>query len=108
VQREEANREGEGEMGEAMNAVLPHDQFHANRSPGMGGSDAAPALNLSDHRTALDVYLEKKGQAAPFEDNNATRWGRLIEPVLRQQYAERTGRVVTQPREMLRHPKSPS
>lgn len=92
-------------MGEAMNAVLVEDKFHANRLTGLGGSDAAPSMGLSGHRTALDVYLEKRGQLQRFEDTNATRWGRLIEPVLRQQYAERTGHVVTQPREMLRHPK---
>lgn len=93
-------------MGEAMSALLlDEEKFHANRLTGLGGSDAAPAMGLSDYRTALDVYLEKKGQLQRFEDTNATRWGRLIEPVLRQQYAERTGHVVTQPREMLRHPK---
>ena len=33
------------------------------------------------------------------------KWGRALEPVIRQEYAEATGRVVLQPSDMLRHPK---
>lgn len=82
-------------------------KFHDDRATGIGGSDAAAVLGLSQYKTALDVYLEKTGQAAPFEDTAATKWGRLLEPAVRQEYAERTGRVVTQPKEMLRCTKYP-
>lgn len=85
-------------------SALPQE-FHENRRTGIGGSEAAASLGLSERTTALHVYLSKRGELAPSEDNAATLWGRLLEPVVRQHYAERTGRVVTQPREMLRHPK---
>lgn len=87
-----------------MNAIV---KFHAERMTGIGGSDAAAAMGLSEWKTPLDVYLEKKGLAAPFEDTAATKWGRLLEPAVRQEYAERTGRIVTQPKDMIRSAKYP-
>lgn len=83
------------------------ESFHHDRTTGLGGSDAAPALGMSERATALDVYLMKRGEVLPFEDNNATLWGRLLEPVVRQHYAERTGYTVTQPAKMLRSEKYP-
>lgn len=87
-----------------MNAVVDQ-QFHQDRLTGIGGSEAAAALGVSDRYTALDLFLMKRGAVMPFEDNAATRWGRLLEPVVRQHYAERTGYTVTQSKTMLRHPK---
>jgi len=77
-------------------------QFHADRLTGLGGSDAAAALGVSPWKTALELYLEKRGELAPFEGNEATRWGMLLEPVVRQEYAERTGRIVRVPEGVLR------
>jgi putative phage-type endonuclease len=86
---------------------MNRDEFLRERMTGIGGSDAAAVLNLSQRKTVLDVYLEKRGELAPFVDNDATRWGQLLEPAVRQEYAERTGRIVTQPSRMLRHEKWP-
>ena len=58
---------------------------------------------MSPFRTALELYLEKRGEIPPTEETPAMLWGKLLEPVIRQQYAERTGRVVRVP-EMMRHP----
>lgn len=71
----------------------------------IGASDAAAALNLSPWRTAADLWLEKRGALPPFEGNAATRWGKLLEPLLRQEYAEATGRSVYLPPERLVHPR---
>ncbi len=75
----------------------PRARFHAERRLGIGGSDVAPILGLSPWRTALDVYLEKTGEAEPQHDSEAMLWGRVLEPVIRRQYAERTGRTVMTP-----------
>lgn len=79
---------------------MNREQFLANRRKGIGGSDAAAVLGLSKWKTAYDVFLDKTGQAEPTPDNDAMLWGRLLEPVIRQQYADRTGREVAMP-EML-------
>lgn len=79
---------------------MNREEFLANRRKGIGGSDAAAVLGLSKWKTAYDVFLDKTGQSEPTPDNDAMLWGRLLEPVIRQQYADRTGREVAMP-EML-------
>lgn len=90
-----------------MNAILEREQFLKERQTGIGGADASATLGLSSRQTALDLYLEKTGQVPPTPDNPYLKWGRLLEPVVRQEYAEQTGRVVRLPTDMLRHPKHP-
>lgn len=74
------------------------------RRLGIGGSDVAPILGLSKWRTPLDVYLDKRGEGHEDQDNEPMLWGRALEPVIRQQYADRTGRTVLVPDRMLVHP----
>jgi putative phage-type endonuclease len=83
-----------------MNA---HEQWLQERRSGIGGSDAAAILGLSKWKTPLEVYMEKRGELAPRPDNESMRWGRVLEPVIRQQYAERTGRVVRVPDYIVYH-----
>lgn len=82
----------------------------AVRATGIGGSEAPAALGLSHWGSALELYREKRGEVAR-QDLSLSRpwvlWGQLLEPVIRQQYSERTGRVVRLPVETLRHPQHP-
>lgn len=80
------------------------DWLMARRS-GIGGSDVAAILGLSKWKTPYSVWQDKVGQGVEIEDNAPMKWGRALEPVIRQEYAEATGRVVLQPTDMLRHPK---
>lgn len=73
-----------------------------DRRTGIGGSDVAPILGLSKWRTPLDVYLEKRGESVEQTDNEPMRWGRALEPVIRQAYCDATGRSVFVPG-MMRH-----
>lgn len=84
-----------------------NEQWLADRRKGIGGSDAAAVLGLSKWKTPLDVYLDKRGEVADTPDNEAMLWGRALEPVIRQQYAERTGRVVRVPDGILQHQDHP-
>lgn len=84
---------------------MNRDLFLKERMRGIGGSDAPAILGLSARKTPLEVYLDKRGELPAEPDNDAMRMGRLLEPVVRQEYAERTGRVVSQPKAMLTHPK---
>jgi len=77
----------------------------AERHTGLGGSDAAPALSLSPFKTPLALFLEKREPHAPVADRSWLHWGRVLEPVIRQEYANITGRVVHLPTGTLRHPK---
>lgn len=82
-----------------------HDDFLQARSTGIGGSDVAAILGLSKWKTPLQVYMEKRGELAPQPDNPAMRWGRYLEPIVRQAYSDETGRAVLVPESMLRHPR---
>jgi len=85
-----------------MNA---HESWLTARRTGIGGSDVAAILGLSKWKTPYQVWQDKTGRGAEIPDNPAMKWGRNLEPVIRQEYAEATGRVVLQPADMLRHPK---
>lgn len=76
----------------------------ASRRTGIGGSDVAAILGLSKWSTPLQVYQDKRGEAPPVPDNDAMRWGRYLEPAVRQAYSDTTGRDVRVPTDMLRHP----
>ncbi len=80
------------------------DEWLEHRKTGIGGSDVAAILGLSKWRTPLQVFREKRGESPSQPDNNAMRWGRYLEPVVRQAYADETGREVRVPTGMLRHP----
>lgn len=82
-------------------------QWLAARRAGIGGSDVAPILGLSKWRTPLDVYLDKRGELPEQEDNAAMHWGRTLEPIIRQEYANQTGATVTVPDSILAHPQYP-
>lgn len=77
-------------------------KWHAQRATGLGGSDAAAAVGLSRFKTPLQLWLEKRGEATTLE-NEPMRWGTILEPVVRQEYANRTGRPVVRVG-FLRHP----
>lgn len=76
----------------------------AARRSGIGGSDAAAVLGLSPWRTPLAVYLEKRGEGAESAETEPMRWGTRLEPLVRQEYADRAGEVVRVPDGLLRHP----
>lgn len=77
--------------------MLTSEQLKARQS-GIGGSDAAVALGLSPWKTARELYEEKIApEPTVIEESPAMRWGNLLEPIIRQRYAEQTGRIVRVP-----------
>jgi putative phage-type endonuclease len=69
----------------------------------IGGSDAAAALDMNPYLSAVELWERKTGRAVEFSGNDATHWGKLLEGVVRQEYAERTGRVVRLPERAIMH-----
>lgn len=58
------------------------------RTQGLGASEVAAVLGLDPYKTALDIYLEKSGQAAPMPDNRFTRWGKRLEDDIVDEYQD--------------------
>jgi putative phage-type endonuclease len=79
------------------------EQWLAERRTGIGGSDAAAAVGMSKWKTQLELYLDKRGELETAE-TEPMKWGNLLEPVVRQEYANRTGRTVVVPVGIIRHP----
>ena len=64
----------------------------------IGGSDVAAIFGISPWKTPLDLWLEKSGKLMPDESENMWQkeMGHLLESVVAQMYAFRTGhRVIT-------------
>lgn len=80
-------------------------EWHAARSQTIGASEMAAACGLSPYQTPLELYLRKRGEIPPIEDNDAMRLGRLLEPVVKAEFIRSSGITLadTHP-PMFRHP----
>lgn len=81
--------------------------FHQERLSGLGGSDIGAILGLNPWRTPYQVFLEKIGEAPPFEGNLQTRFGTYAEEFVAQEYCQQEKRRVQRFNPMLRHPTAP-
>jgi len=84
--------------------TMSHEDWLDARRKGLGGSDAGAILGLNKWASPLDVYLDKTGKAQDQLDNPAMEWGRLLEPVVANKYAEITGNKVRRNNRILAHP----
>jgi putative phage-type endonuclease len=66
----------------------------------------AAIMGVHPHQNAVDVFLEKTGKAEPFEGNEFTYWGTVLEPAIAQRYAEENGVELVES-DTLVHPKHP-
>lgn len=82
--------------------VLDHDappqDWRACRTTGIGGSDVSGIFGLSKWTTPYQVWVDK---VDPSDEPDVTEgpmyWGRVLEPVVRDEFARVTGLTVTIP-----------
>ena len=86
---------------------MTDDRWIEARRTGIGGSDAPVVLGLSRWRTPYELWREKRGEGDPQPESDAMRWGRALEPLVRAEYIERTGRSVVVPDAIMRHARYP-
>ena len=70
-----------------------------NRSKGIGGSDIGAICGVNKYSTPRLVYLKKTGQyEEPLKTDNAAkdrmRFGHLLEPIIAEEYAIRSGKKI--------------
>lgn len=88
-----------------MNA---RENWLQQRRSGIGGSDCPVVLGLSPHKSPYRLYMEKRGEIPGDQPDNASMlWGRVLEPVIREQYVERTGRTVSFDMPIIKNEKFP-
>lgn len=69
------------------------EQQREARIHGLGGSDAPVILGVSPFKSAVQLWLEKTGQAEPdnLDDVEVVQWGNILEGVVAEEFSRRTG-----------------
>lgn len=69
------------------------EEWLAGRTRGIGASESAGILGASPWSSPLSVWVAKTSDDAALEvvENEAMRWGTLLEPVVLEEYARRRG-----------------
>lgn len=88
---------------------ISREEWLELRQYGVGGSDAGAIIGVSTFQNVFDVWMSKTSPINPLDDNQNERqlWGSLIEPVIRREFARRTGFRVRELHLMLQHPEYP-
>jgi putative phage-type endonuclease len=84
---------------------LSPDQLH-RRLAGITATDVAAICGVHPQRSAISVWMEKRGEAPPWVDTDRTIWGDILEAPVRADYARRHGVRVEEPG-TLEHPDAP-
>ena len=89
---------------------LSEEDWLAYRRQGIGGSDAAAVLGISPFRTAVDLYYDKLNIASVVDDDGnwvAMKMGHLLEDLVAEIFARKTGFRIYQVKKMFQHPHYP-
>ena len=62
-------------------------EWHTARSNGVTGTDIGAILGVNQYKSRTDVFRSKTVGGPDFVDNDYAKWGRLLEPVVAQEWA---------------------
>ena len=68
-------------------AAADTPEWHEVRSTGIGASECAAACGLSDYATPTHIW-DRKVNGTTIPDNAAMKWGRMLEPLIAEQWSE--------------------
>jgi putative phage-type endonuclease len=77
-----------------LNVNLDRDSWLAWRKGGIGASEVAGVLGMSPWSTPMSIYLNKLQLVADSPENEAMRWGNILEPVIADAYQDDVGGLV--------------
>jgi putative phage-type endonuclease len=80
---------------------LSREQLSLRRS-GITATDMAALAGVHPHKRPVDVFLDKNGAAEPFDGNERSRWGEILEQPIREDYEQRHECRVTVPGTLVR------
>lgn len=87
---------------------MERQEFLAARKAGIGGSDIAAILGLSQWKTPYEVWLDKRGEREDDgEQSEPAYWGTVLEDVVAKEYQKRSGNKVQRVNRMMQHPEAP-
>ena len=88
---------------------LTKEQLEERRT-GVGGSDAATILGINPFQDAYGLYLDKRGEAPPEDEDflkESRYWGSVLEAPVSDRYAEETGYKIQKSNQLIRSKKHP-
>lgn len=78
------------------------------RTQGIGGSDVSILAGINPYTSVYQLWMEKTGLLQPREvESEYTHYGKLLEPIVRKEFAVQTGKKVIVPQCMYQHPDYP-
>lgn len=87
---------------------LSKEEWLHYRKGGIGGSDVAAILGISKWKSEIEIWLDKTNQTDDIpEENEAMKWGNIMEPVIRNYFSEIMDRPVVEVKAILQHPEYP-
>ena len=87
---------------------ISKEEWLRYRKQGIGGSDVSCILGINKWKSEIELWLDKTNQTNdPVEENEAMQWGTIMEPIIRNHFAEVTGKAVVELKAMLQHPEHP-
>lgn len=87
---------------------LSREEWLKYRTQGIGGSDVSIIAGINPFKSVHRLWLEKTGQAEPEQtDSEYAHFGTLLEPIVRKEFAERTGLKVRQKHMLLQSEEYP-
>jgi putative phage-type endonuclease len=82
---------------------MTREQWLNWRNKGIGGSDVATICGLNKYKSALELWMEKRGYKEQDEAGESAYWGITLEPIVRNEFIKRTGLEVDTINLMLKH-----
>lgn len=74
------------------------------RKEGIGGSDVSIICGINKYKSALELWIEKRGYKESEEAGESAYWGSTLEPIIRDEFTKRTNLEVDTISLMLKHP----
>ena len=76
----------------ADKSKMSHEDWLAIRNSSVGGSEIATAIGASRWSSPFELWTLKTGRVERVkESNDAMYWGTVLEPIIREEFAKRTG-----------------
>lgn len=84
---------------------ISESEWIEERKKGIGGSDVAAIFGLNKWQSPVGLYMEKVGEMEPedLSDNEAVYFGKVLEPVVAEEFKKRTGLKVQKCNFVLAH-----
>lgn len=88
-------------------AGLSYAEWLEYRKSGIGGSDASVVCGINKYKSPVELWMEKTNRLPYQEAGEAAYWGTQLEPMVRTEFAKRTGIEVRTVKQLLQSEENP-